>query len=219
MASSFHPYDGKPTEYITGQATFCGQNFYVSPAVLIPRIETEEIIRHCEEFMTKQSSLVADVGAGSGCIGITLARKFPKATVYLSDISEKALEIARKNSKNEIIIKSDLLESYPKDLLFDVIVANLPYVKTSRIPFLSGSVKDFEPHLALDGGLKGTTLINKLLSQLSKHLKPTGVAILEIDDTHTLKSFKIPSGFLASIKKDNFGRSRFLVLALNGKNN
>lgn len=207
-----------PTEYIIGQAKFCGQDFFVNQNVLIPRIETEEIICHCEESAiaigtTKQSSLVADIGCGSGCIGITLAKKFPKATVYLSDISDLALDVAKKNNKGCIILKSNLLTQYPANLLFDIIVANLPYIPTSRIPTLDSSVKDYEPHLALDGGPKGVILINELLQQLPSHLKKTGMAILEIDDTHTLQSFKIPKSLKGQIKKDHFRRNRFLIIS------
>ena len=199
--------DQKPPEYTMEKAIFYGQEFIVSPDILIPRIETEEIIN-----MVPEPKIIADVGCGCGCIGITLAKKFPDATVYLSDISEAALKIARRNSKKETIITSDLLSHYPKNLYFDAIVANLPYIPTDRINKLPGSVKNFEPHLALDGGPNGTTLINKLLSQLPKHLKPGGLAILEIDDTHTLKDFKIPKNFKAKIKKDQFGRNRFLTV-------
>lgn len=201
-----------PSEYITKKAIFCGREFFVSPDVLIPRIETEEIIdlvlRHSARV---QNLLIADVGTGCGCVGITLANKFPEAVVYLSDISDKALEIARRNANQEIILKSDLLENYP-EILFDVIVANLPYIPTKRIPRLLASVRKYEPHLALDGGPKGTTIINRLLAQLPKHLKPGGLAILEIDDTHTLKSFKLPKDFKGEIKKDQFGRNRFLII-------
>ena len=199
-----------PDEYVLGKAKFYGQDFFVSPDVLIPRVETEEIIDIvCHPAGWR--GLIADVGTGSGCIGITLGHKFPQATVYLSDISDKALEIARKNATQEIILKSNLLENYP-DILFDVIVANLPYIPTKRILRLLAAVRKYEPILALDGGPKGTTIINRLLSQLPKYLKPTGIAILEIDDTHTLKSFKIPKVFKAEIKKDQFGRNRFLIL-------
>lgn len=209
--------DEKPQEYKKGFAMFCGKKFIVSPAVLIPRIETEEIIDIVTECHPElvSGSHIADVGTGSGCIGITLANKFPKATVYLSDLDEKALDVARRNSTNQIILKSDLLENYPKDVFFDVIVANLPYIPTRRIKNLQPSVKDFEPHIALDGGLKGVTLINRLISQLPKHLKKGGMAILEIDDTHTLKSFKIPKNFSGEIKKDQFGKNRFLILHAN----
>lgn len=206
------PWDQKPPEYITGKATFCGREFFVSPDVLIPRIETEEIIRHCEEHATKQSSLIADIGTGCGCIGITLSSELPNAQIYLSDISDRALTIARKNSTRETILKSNLFEDYPKDISFDIIVANLPYIPSTRIKRLPGSVKDFEPILALDGGPDGILLINKLLSQIPDHLKKDGLAIFEIDDTHSLKSFIIPKGFKASIKKDQFGKNRFLVI-------
>lgn len=201
-----------PDEYVTGRAKFYGRDFIVSPDVLIPRIETEEIIpmvlRHSGRV---QDLLIADIGTGSGCLGITLAEKYPEATVYLSDISDKALKIAQKNATREIILKSNLLENYP-DILFDIIVANLPYIPTKRIPRLLAAVRKYEPTLALDGGPKGVTIINRLLAQLPKHLKLSGLAILEIDDTHTVKSFKVPKVFKAKIKKDQFGRNRFLIL-------
>jgi methylase of polypeptide subunit release factors len=109
-------------------------------------------------------------------------------------------------------------------LLFDLIVANLPYIPSRRIKNLPSSVKDFEPHLALDGGKGGVESINRLIAQLPRYLKPEGVAILEIDDTHTLRKFKTPpaspeavrgranSKFKMEIKKDRFGRNRFLIL-------
>ena len=208
--------DEKPEEYKQGFAVFCGQKFFVSPDVLIPRIETEEIIdivAKCHPELVSGSH-IADVGTGSGCIGITLAQKFPKATVYLSDLDEKALKISRKNakSKNVKFLKSDLLENYPKDFFFDIIVSNLPYIPTGRIKNLQASVKNFEPYIALDGGIDGTIIINKLLAQIPFHLKTAGFAILEIDDSHTLKSFEIPKNFSGEIKKDLLGRNRFLIL-------
>jgi release factor glutamine methyltransferase len=206
--------DQIPPEYIQGKAVFCGQEFIVNQSVLIPRIETEEIVQMVRDLKTRPK-LIADVGCGSGCLGLTLAKLFPKATVFLSDISLKALEVARLNAKllNVKLLLSDLFNKYPKRLKFDVIVANLPYVPTTRIPKLSGSVKNFEPHLALDGGLDGMTIINRLISQLPSRLKPTGIAILEIDDTHTLGKFKTQNPkFKMEIKKDQFGRNRFLRL-------
>lgn len=205
--------DEKPEEYKKGKAFFYKRNFIVTPDVLIPRIETEEIICHCEERATKQYSLIADIGCGSGCIGITMAEKFPDSAVYISDISEKTLAVAKQNiqTKNVIPLVSDLLVNYPPDLLFDVIVANLPYIPSGRIPTLQSSVKDYEPHEALDGGPHGTTIINKLLSQIPNHLKPDGLAILEIDDTHALESFNISEDFMGEIKKDQFNRNRFLL--------
>lgn len=209
----------QPEEYKTGRAIFCEQEFIVNPDVLIPRIETEEIIKLVLKTK-RQFKIIADVGCGSGCLGITLAKKFPFSTVYLSDISSKALETAQKNAQNLlpfnchlVFLLSDLLTNYPPNLSFDLIVANLPYIPSRRIPRLPTSVKDFEPHIALDGGKRGTQLINKLITQLPGYLNPQGLAILEIDDTHTLSNFSIPKIMKAEIQKDQFKKNRFLILS------
>ncbi len=202
-----------PNEYITGQAKFLDREFIISPAVLIPRIETEEIIRMVSSSLSEPKSLIADVGTGSGCLGITLAEKYPQSTVYLSDISDKALAVARKNirTNNVSVLKSDLLTSYPLHLRFDVIVANLPYIPSQRIPHLPASVKNYEPHLALDGGEKGVKIINRLIAELPGHVKKSSLIILEIDDTHSPKDFLDLPGFTKKIRKDAFGRNRFLI--------
>ena len=216
-----HVYNQKPSEYASGKAKFYGRDFIVNPEVLIPRIETEqmvdEVLKYCE---SDKNYTIADVGCGSGCLGITLFLELQKrninSTVYLSDISNRALEVAHFNDiyhhSEAKFLFSDLLTNFPTRLLFDVIVANLPYIPTGRISQLPGSVKNFEPKLALDGGPKGVTLINKLLRQLSDHLKPNGLALLEIDDTHKLSSFKIPKVFRGKILKDRFNKTRFLKI-------
>ena len=221
----------QPDEYRTGHAKFYGQEFIVTPDVLIPRLETEEIVSFVYSTTLKSPKpLIADIGCGSGCLGLTLAKLFPQAKIYLSDISPKALEISQQNARklfpktNQLtFLLSNLLTNYPSNLLFDLIVANLPYIPSRRIKNLPSSVKDFEPHLALDGGKGGVESINRLIAQLPKHLKPEGVAILEIDDTHTLRKFKIPTSsvvaqggqnlkFKTEIKKDQFGKNRFLIV-------
>lgn len=203
--------DEKPIEYKEGFAMFYGRKFVVDQNVLIPRVETQEIIQLVPQ---NPDQIIADIGCGSGCLGITLALELPDSTVYLSDISEKVLEIAKSNNRstNTKYLISDLFDNYPKDLLFDIVVANLPYIPTNRIPTLDSSVRDFEPHQALDGGPEGTTIINKLLQQLPDHLKSNGVSILEIDDTHTLEKFQIPNSMTGEIKKDQFNRNRFLLI-------
>lgn len=205
----------KPKEYVTGLARFCGRDFVVNSDVLIPRIETEETVPLVLARYPRTEDLsIADIGCGSGCLGITLAEKLPKSLVYLSDISPAALKVAQQNARgmNVKIVQSDLFADYPKNLVFDVVVANLPYVPSERIPQLQSSVRDFEPHLALDGGPDGGDVINRLVKQLPERLKPNGLAILEIDDTHTLKNFSIPKDFKGEIKKDQFRRNRFLII-------
>jgi len=188
----------------------------VDQDVLIPRVETEEIVKLVLNFCKKNKRLItADVGCGCGCLGITLALGLTESQIFLSDISDAALGVARKNAdgiSNVKFLKSDLLENYPNDVFFDVVVANLPYIPTERIPHLQSSVKDFEPHVALDGGPSGTTIINKFLQQLSTHLKSNGFAVLEIDNTHRLKDFYKITRKKMEIKKDQFGRNRFLVI-------
>lgn len=233
-----------PVEYIAGWAEFYGRNFKVNQNVLIPRIETEQIVEEAIKILTPKTDshsaswrigktkTIADIGTGCGCIGITLYLELVKLgirpAVYLSDISEEALKITkyniykyykRKRTENLFpfkLLKSDLLHEYRKYLKFDLIVANLPYIPSKRIPKLPESVKDFEPHLALDGGQNGLKLINKLIAQSKSRLRPNGVLLLEIDETHVLSDFKIPRGLTIAIIKDQFGKRRFVKI---GKEN
>lgn len=228
-----------PVEFITGWAEFYGRDFKVNKYVLIPRIETEQLVDEAIKILTPKTDshaptssglgmtkTIADIGTGCGCIGITLYLELVKfgiqPTIYMSDISEEALKITRYNLHKHYVhlfeekrsplklLKSNLLFSYPKNLKFDLIVANLPYIPSARIPKLPESVKDFEPRLALDGGSGGLKLINKLIAQSQSRLKPKGVLLLEIDEAHVLSDFKIPRGFGAKIIKDQFGKNRFL---------
>lgn len=205
-----------PEQYRRGLARFCGRDFIVSPAVLIPRIETEQIVEEIQKIFPQDTPLrIADVGTGSGCLGITLALIYINSQVYLTDISEPALAVARQNTaKHQVkvrIVKSDLLNAIPKNL--DVIVANLPYIPSGRLSKLAKSVRDFEPHLALNGGPKGTTIINRLLTQIAARTQKPKLVLLEIDDTHRLSDFSLPPGYHAEILKDLFRRPRILKLS------
>ena len=195
-----------PQEYKTGFAKFYGRSFFVNKNVLIPRVETEEIIdiiRQCHSELVSGST-ICDLGCGSGCIGITLALEL-NCNVTLIDISDKALEVAKINAKrlnaNVKIVKHDLLDGED----YDLVVANLPYIPHARINKLDPSVKDFEPHLALDGGKKGLDIIYRLLDNY-----PAKIIILEIDDTHKLKDFKKYGK--VKIIKDRFNRNRFAII-------
>lgn len=149
----------RPIQYITGVAWFYGSPFQVTPDVLIPRPETEElcdwIIKDClRAFPLPSSFSVLDIGTGSGCIAITLKQNLKNATVTALDVSEKALSLARTNASDldvEIdFLQADILnyEAWPKEK-FDVIVSNPPYVRESEKAWMQSNVLDHEPHLAL----------------------------------------------------------------------
>ncbi|MBA4386164.1 MAG: peptide chain release factor N(5)-glutamine methyltransferase [Anaerolinea sp.] len=178
--------NGEPLPYLIGKQSFFGLDFIVTPDVLIPRPETELLIEECiawfEEHPTKRK--LADIGTGSGVIAITLADRFEDLQITAIDISEKALEVARKNATllkvaSQIeFLHNDLLQNWPDR--FDVIAANLPYIPTGKLKTLD--VTRFEPLLALDGGLDGLGLIKRLLQQSREHLFPGGMIILEIEE-------------------------------------
>jgi len=218
-----------PVEYITNHAQFRGLDFYVTPDCLIPRIETEKIIDICLRFITnnrnRSSLVIADVGCGSGALGISLSSELntmgiKNFNLILSDTSQGALDVAQKNSDSLIpklkdrltFVKSDLLDAFPRDKKIDCLLSNLPYIPTSRINTLDPSVKDHEPVSALDGGPDGTLLINRLIKEAASFLKPNPLLIFEIDHEHRLSDFDIPSGLTASIEKDDFDQPRYLII-------
>jgi len=203
-----------PDAYKTGFKRFYGRYFFVNQNVLIPRIETEGLIDIVKDFSTQeQVSRVCDAGTGSGCIGITLKLELPNLDLTLLDLSDKALEVAKINAKrlkaDVRIIKNDLL-----DKNYDLVVANLPYIPHRRIRYLMSDVRDYEPHLALDGGEKGLELIYKLLNQCLK--LSVQYIVLEIDDTHKISDFKkYQNIYKIEIIKDIFKRNRYAILRRN----
>lgn len=226
----------QPVEYVTGKAEFFGHVFLVNENVLIPRVETEELVdlvlTTIREKKLSQSNLkLADVGCGSGAIGLSLGfvltKLKPDFEFYLSDYSKEAVEVARQNGENLLnqedlskfhFLTSDLLNYYPKEK-FDVIVANLPYIPSERVDHLDSSVKDFEPHLALKGGPEGLSLIYRLLDQVSGYLADDGEVFLEIDHTHSLLDFsQYRKDWQMELFRDEFGQNRFIRLNKNNKN-
>lgn len=219
--------DQTPVEYLTGHVDFAGYDFIINKHVLIPRIETQEIIPLVLKLLQTKNynkpNTILDLATGSGAVGISLSSKLLDLNIdhhlYLSDISSKALSIAQKNAQLLIplhhqptIIKSNLFSSIPQ-IKFDLITANLPYIPSGRIKTLDPSVKDHEPHLALDGGPDGASLINQFIKQLPPFLTDTFIVVLEIDHTHTLKSFELAPHFSAKVIHDSFGFNRFLILS------
>lgn len=203
-----------PVAYLVGKKEFYGRDFIVNKNTLIPRPETEDIIDVIKKIIpqTQKKSKLIDVGTGSGCIGITLKLELPKLDVELYDISEKALGVARKNSKkfgaNVQLKLNDLLEDYNKRDV-DVIVANLPYVDKNWD--MSPEI-NFEPKSSLFAKENGLYFINKLIKQTEKTLKSGGYLILEADPVQhqqilkyarkfNLEKFEIVNYIISMVKK------------------
>lgn len=177
-----HLKAGIPIQYITNKQEFMGLDFYVDSNVLIPQPDTEILV---EELINicKKDSKVLDLCTGSGAIGVSISRNIENAKVTMSDISKKALEIAKKNAKsNEVIDKcefilSDMFENLQEK--YDVIVSNPPYIKTTVISTLDKEVQN-EPHLALDGGEDGLNFYKIIAENAYKFLNENGILALEI---------------------------------------
>ena len=177
---------GIPSQYITGHQEFWGMDFIVTPAVLIPRPETEHLIETALSLaQSLQNPQVVDVGTGSGCIALVLARELPAAAIEAVDISRAALEIARANAarhrlENRVHFhERDLLEGFPA-ASFDLVVSNPPYVGESEAGEVQLEVRKFEPRHAVFAGSKGTEIIERLIPQAESVLKPGGHLIIEI---------------------------------------
>jgi release factor glutamine methyltransferase len=178
---------GKPSQYITGHQEFWGLDFIVTPAVLIPRPETEHVIETVLELAReKPRCKLVDVGTGSGCIGLALAKELPLAEVCAVDISPEALEVARANAarleldKRVSFRQSDLLASFEPGAQFDFVVSNPPYVGLSEPEKVQRQVREFEPKVAVFSGDTGLETYQRLIPQARKLLKPGGWLVMEI---------------------------------------
>lgn len=180
--------NGTPLPYILQKWEFYGLDFSLTPEVLIPRPETELLVERALDWLQNNPNrrTAADIGTGSGCIAVTLAKYIVDLSVFAMDISEQALQVARQNAERHgvsgqlSIFQSDLLDGV--GVLFNLICANLPYIPAPRLPELK--VSQHEPRLALDGGPDGLDLIERLLAQAPARLLPEGLILLEIDDSH-----------------------------------
>jgi release factor glutamine methyltransferase len=186
---------GEPLAYITGSRAFYGLDFAVSPAVLIPRPETELLVEEAIQWLLLNPSRrgTYDVGTGSGAIAISLADAFPDLHITAVDISSEALEIARMNcaryhhEDQVTFLQNDLLNGLV--VRADLITANLPYIPTATLDELAAL--RFEPRLALDGGKEGIDLITPLLQQSVTLCKPGGMILLEIESTISDRVIKL----------------------------
>jgi release factor glutamine methyltransferase len=174
----------EPMQYLTGEQEFFGLRFEVSPAVLIPRPETEHLVEAMLERFTREDAVrIVDVGTGSGAVAVTLAHALPHSRVTAVDLFPAALEVARRNAERHgVIHRLTLLTS---DLLagvdgagFDAVVANPPYIAAGEE--LEPQVADYEPHSALYAGPTGLEIYERLIPQAARVLKPGGWLMLEI---------------------------------------
>jgi release factor glutamine methyltransferase len=159
-------------------------DFCVNPSVLIPRPETEQLVEHALDWANKRGPLEAvDVGTGSGCVAVCLARQLPYLSISATDISSAALVVARKNAERYgpgriRFYEGNLLMPVPAPA--DLIIANLPYVSSHEWTMVDDGVKWYEPMIALKGGSDGLDLISELLQQAMSRLRPGGAIFLEI---------------------------------------
>ena len=189
--------ENEPSQYIVGKSNFYGRNFYVDNNVLIPRPETEILINACIEFLSmKDNPEIIDIGTGSGCIGITLAKEIPSSNVIAIDCSEEALAVAEKNAKNIGIknidfVKSDFLKQ-TIDLRADLLVSNPPYIPKEDISNLMADVKEYEPSKALTDNLDGLEFYRVFSKKFDPIIKIDGALIVEVGkDKHPLRAKKI----------------------------
>jgi len=187
---------GMPAQYITGHQEFWGLDLIVSPAVLIPRPETEHVVEAVLELtqspaVQRQASLpvrIVDVGTGSGAIALALAKELPTAEIHATDISAEALEVARANAaRHELASRiefhhADLLDGF-SPASFDIVVSNPPYVGESEEDAVQLEVRKFEPRNAVFAGPTGLKIIERLIPQAHATLRPGGWLVFEISGT------------------------------------
>jgi release factor glutamine methyltransferase len=174
---------GEPLQHLLGTVEFCGHIFLCDKRAMVPRPETEELVELLQSSIQHPVSSIADVGTGSGVIALSLAEKFPEAEIVAIDLSDEALALARKNAQQLGLsgriqfAKSNLLTEV--DGVFDLVIANLPYISTQDRHLLSREVLH-DPEIALFAGAKGDELICALIEQAPPHLRPGGWLALEL---------------------------------------
>jgi len=221
----------EPNAYIVGNKEFYGTNFYVDNRVMIPRPETEILVEKAIEFIKgradylsslKRRPVVADIGTGCGAIAISLALNLPKCKIYATDISPAAIKVAEVNCNNQRVaervnlLQGNLLEPLPE--MVDLVIANLPYIKSSDLADLEPEIVSFEPRIALDGGRDGLQHIRSLIAHAKTRIQTHGCILLEIGDKQDKKVVTIAKHYLPTARyelvPDLGGINRVLKIAL-----
>lgn len=194
----------EPLQYITGHQEFWSLDFFVNPAVLIPRAETEILVE--EAIKLKESNLLADsarpeildLGTGAGAIAISLAKEIESAAIWASDISFEALGVARENAKHHDLncrirfCQGDLWQAFSNSsIAFDIIISNPPYIPHEAFKTLPPEVRDYEPRVALDGHENGMHFIERIIEGSGIYLKSGGWLLLEMDPDQTESALRL----------------------------
>ena len=222
-------YQGRPIQYIKGVETFFGRDFKVNEDVLIPRYETEELVEnilyHIDDYFSDYQTIdLCDVGTGSGAIAISLALEEPRTNVYASDISSKAIEVAKENAANlganVNFMVGDLLEPLlEKEIKVDIFVSNPPYIPNNQE--IEAMVKDNEPHVALFGGNDGLYFYRRIFKEVKPFLKDRALLAFEMGfDQRELMEEALQTYFpddRHEIIKDINGKDRMLFIYHNLK--
>ena len=218
---------GEPLQYILGTQVFRGLDITVRPGVLIPRPETELVIEEVHSIASPEDYFtVADVGTGSGCLSIALAVEFPHATILATDCSESAIDVAKSNASRHSVhdranfLHGDLFAPLTQfSELYEglsVMVANPPYIPTRALSTLQREVRDFEPHLALNGGVDGLTFYRRLLREALWFLSPGGYLVMEMGEGQAAhicgEAERLSTWDIRNIRQDDAGIDRIISL-------
>lgn len=216
----------EPSQYLIGTAAFLEHELVVNRCVLVPRPETEGLaLRGIAELKERPGQShqpkVLDFGTGSGALALSVAYAIPSAEVHALDISSEALEVARDNAMRMQIEtriqfhRSDGFKEIPDDLTFDLILANPPYIPADEIQQLPPEVRDFEPHLALDGGPDGLWFYRYLCENGPIRLVSGGTMMMELGDgqwSKVMDLFRDAGWTIESVEKDLSGKERILIV-------
>jgi release factor glutamine methyltransferase len=221
----------EPLQHILGSTSFCGLELAVNRSALVPRPETEQLAefawQHLHALVAggNSASKVLDFGTGTGCLAIAIAVKVPGARVTAIDVSEEALELARANAARHNV--SDCIQflhgqgfsAVPQEARFDLIVSNPPYIPTAEIESLEPEVRDFDPRVALDGGVDGLDCYRLLSREADGFLKPDGLLMMEIGDGQAEAVSELFTGqmwIVEAVREDYSGRQRFVTVRKSG---
>ena len=219
--------EGCPVAYLVGRKEFFSLEFTVNRAVLIPRPDTECVVDECLRLAKAMAGpAILDIGTGSGCLAVAIAKHHKTARVTAVDISPEALAVASENARKHGVaerirfVQGDLFAAIPESERFDFILSNPPYIPHDDIAKLAPGVRDYEPHTALDGGADGFAVFDRLIAEAPAHLKPERYLLIEIGSPQegpARERIERHGGYeLAKTVHDGSGHPRVLIARWRG---